>query len=142
MAKFKFRFEKVLQFRSDAAEAAKREFMEARARTLAQEAEKVKILERKAETLKRGGGGLADRLSLLAFVDRLDGETTEHDIVLGVLRDEEEAARQKWITARQEFEAIEKLRANQFEEWNLKLLAEEQKMLDEFAIMRRGARCG
>lgn len=142
MAKFKFRFEKVLQFRSDAAEAAKRGFMEARARTLAQEAEKVKILERKSETLKRGGGGLAERLSLMAFVDRLDGETTEQDIVLGVLRDEEEAARQKWITARQEFEAIEKLRANQFEEWNLKLLAEEQKMLDEFAIMRRGAQCG
>lgn len=140
MAKFKFRFEKVLQFRSDAAEAAKRGFMEARARTLEQEAEKARLLEQRAETLRRGGQGLTERVSLMTFVDRLDGQTTEQDIVLGVLRDEEESARKKWIKARQEFEAIEKLRANQFEEWNLKLLAEEQKMLDEFAIMRRGIR--
>lgn len=139
MAKFNFRLESILTFRRKLEESAKTTYLEARARRLDAEFDLQAIVESRRTTLHRGVPCLENRLALDAYLARLEDQARAQHSVIGVLTDEEEQARKKWITARQDSESIQKLRDKEYESWQRDQLRKEQSELDEWSVLRRAA---
>lgn len=139
MAKFKFRLETVRKVRDRAREEAKRAYLEAIARRVQAEAERDEIQQRLAAIASFPARDLSDRFSQDAMILRLTDDVSSQETVISILVMEEEEAQRAYLLARQEAEAIERLREKRHAEW----LAEEDRLenmaLDEWATQRRWA---
>ncbi len=139
MAKFKFRLETVRKVRDRAREEAKRAYLEAIARRVQAEAERDEIQQRLAAIASFPARDLSDRFSQDAMILRLTDDVSSQETVISLLVMEEEEAQRAYLLARQEAEAIERLREKRYAEW----LAEEDRLenlaLDEWATQRRWA---
>ncbi|MFN3961963.1 MAG: flagellar export protein FliJ [Fimbriimonadaceae bacterium] len=139
MAKFKFRLETVRKVRDRAREEAKRAYLEAIARRVQAEAERDEIQQRLAAIASFPARDLSDRFSQDAMILRLTDDVSSQETVISILVMEEEEAQRAYLLARQEAEAIERLREKRYAEW----LAEEDRLenlaLDEWATQRRWA---
>ncbi len=137
MAKFAFRLEKVLDYRQTLEVEAKQRFLEARVARLDFEHEMEAKAAEKSRSLHEGAGDMAIRMTLVAYVERLELEEGHMKLALGVLLDEEAAALNAWHDRKRDVEALNKLRHKAHEEWRLEESRREQNELDEFAVMRR-----
>ena len=139
MAKFKFRLETVRKVRDRAREDAKREYLEAIARRVQAEAERDEIQKRLAAIASFPARDISDRFSQDAMILRLTDDVSSQETVISILLIEEDEARRVYLQARQDAEAIERLREKRHAEW----LAEEDRLenlaLDEWATQRRWA---
>ncbi|GAB4118548.1 MAG: flagellar FliJ family protein [Fimbriimonadaceae bacterium] len=139
MAKFKFRLETVRKVRDRAREEAKRAYLEAIARRVQAEAERDEIQQRLAAIASFPARDLSDRFSQDAMILRLTDDVSSQETVISILVMEEEEAQKAYLQARQDAEAIERLREKRYAEW----LAEEDRLenlaLDEWATQRRWA---
>lgn len=139
MAKFKFRLETVRKVRDRAREDAKREYLEAIARRVQAEAERDEIQKRLAAIASFPARDITDRFSQDAMILRLTDDVSSQETVISILVMEEEEAQKAYLQARQDAEAIERLREKRYAEW----LAEEDRLenlaLDEWATQRRWA---
>ncbi|ARU44500.1 MAG: flagellar export protein FliJ [Armatimonadota bacterium] len=139
MAKFKFRLETVRKVRDRAREDAKREYLEAIARRVQAEAERDEIQKRLAAIASFPARDITDRFSQDAMILRLTDDVSSQETVISILLIEEDEARRAYLQARQDAEAIERLREKRHAEW----LAEEDRLenlaLDEWATQRRWA---
>ncbi len=139
MAKFKFRLETVRKVRDRAREDAKREYLEAIARRVQAEAERDEIQKRLAAIASFPARDISDRFSQDAMILRLTDDVSSQETVISILLIEEDEARRVYLQARQDAEAIERLREKRYAEW----LAEEDRLenlaLDEWATQRRWA---
>lgn len=139
MAKFKFRLETVRKVRDRAREEAKREYLEAIARRVQAEAERDEIQKRLAAIASFPARDITDRFSQDAMILRLTDDVSSQETVISILVMEEEEAQKAYLQARQDAEAIDRLREKRYAEW----LAEEDRLenlaLDEWATQRRWA---
>lgn len=139
MIKFKFRLEKLLMVRQKAEDAAKKAYLEARARRIAAEDE-LETMESQRQTAgQESVMDLAARILRDAYLTRLEDEIRAYQVTLNVVRDEEEQLRLAWIARKQDTEALSKLRENDWMAYQKEALRQEQIALDEWAVMRRVA---
>jgi flagellar export protein FliJ len=136
---FKFRLEKVLDYRKRLEEAAKRKFIERKAERISCEGEIEAVRARRKELGRAAGSSVVTRLELGAHFAKADDDENVAKIALGVLLDEEAAAEREWIHAKRELQVIEKLRENRLAEWQLEDSRRAQNELDEWAVLRRSS---
>ncbi len=139
MAKFKFRLEKLLEYRRLQEKWAKEAYLEALARRVETEHEVEQAKRHRAYVLQAKPCGLDERVSLDAYVTRLEDELRAAESALAVLANETESALQEWHRARSDSEAMEKLRQRELEFWTQEQNRREQTELDEWAVLRRAA---
>ena len=139
MAKFRFRLEKLLEYRRLQEKWAKDTYLEARARRNEGEGELEGVRTRRAKILSNRPANLQALRDFEAFLIRLDDDEQGAIAMLGVLEDEEKTARDEWIAAKSEAEAIQKLREQAYADWQREELKREQAELDEWAVLRRSA---
>ena len=97
MIKFKFRLEKLLMVRQKAEEAAKKAYLEARARRIAAEGELEAMESQRVMAGRESAIDLAARIVRDAYLTRLEDEIRAFQVTLNVVRDDEEQLRQAWI---------------------------------------------
>lgn len=139
MIKFKFRLQKLLDYRRGLEEAAKTAYLESRARRIDAEYDLQGITQSKTTAVHKGLPCLQNRLALNAYLERLDDQFRAQQSVIAVLEGEEEQLRLAWIRAREEAEALQKLHDKELEAYNLEVTRKEQADLDEWAVLRRAA---
>jgi flagellar FliJ protein len=139
MPRFRFRLQRVLDYRRLVEGWARDAYMEARARRLQADLAIAQIEQRRARALTRALAGLAGRQTLEAYIERLDGERRAQEAVRSILMQEEGQAFATWRQKRREAEALDKLREKHEAEWKLEQARKEQAALDEWAVTRRAA---
>lgn len=139
MTQFKFRLQKLLEYRQLQEKWAKDAYMEAVAKRNEAEHEIEAISKRKQDSLQCHPSALDSRLALDSYVTRLEDEIRAAEATREVLAGEAETAQQEWILAKQEAEAMAKLREADYEEWRLEQSRKEQNELDEWSVFRRAA---
>ena len=137
MKKFEFRLQKVLDFRAAMEEMAKDAYLDARNKRIEAEALITAIEDRRREILDRTGDSIAERQSTDDLMIRLDDEKRSQLTIISVLRSEEDNFNAEWIKAKQDREALEKLREKAQVDYDLEILRSEQKELDEWSVTRR-----
>ena len=139
MKKFEFRLQKVMDFREALESLAKDAYLDARAKRLEAEAMIGNIESRRAKLLTESVSTVDERLALEAFMLRLEDEERSQRAVISVLRDEEAHLMGEWHRAKQNYEALVKLRTKAEATHDLEASREEQNELDEWAVTRRAA---
>jgi flagellar FliJ protein len=139
VTRFKFRLQKVLEFRERLEQEAKDAYLDARAKRLEAEVALVAIGLRRAESLKAPLPDLDSRRAMEMYLFRLDEEERHQVLVIEALETDEESLRLAWIERRREREAIVKLHDHAYEEWQLEAGRKEQADLDEWAVLRSAA---
>jgi len=137
--RFEFSLQRVLDYRRLVEGWARDQFLETQARRFEAEADREIIGARRQQVLKTEPSTVGELLDLERYLVRLEDEERTQDVLISILLNEEEQARESWTERRQEAEALEKLRERQHEEWRLDQDREEQKALDEWTITRRRA---
>lgn len=139
MRKFKFKLQKVLEYRRLQEEWSETAYRESMAKlndgrkTLTRLKEDVQTAQ-----LKRFMR-LDEKLSQEAFLDRLRDQVSIQNSVLGFMETEAETLRTIWLQKREEAEAMQTLHDNAKSNYDKEAAQLEQKMLDEMAITRRKA---
>lgn len=136
MAKFEFRLQKVLEYRGMVEQWAKEAYLDAQRKVFDAEAEREEIRTTRQEILSRRMNSVEDLLALNAYVERLDDQEAMQDSILRILNDAVDTAKQEWIEAKQEAEALIKLRDGDLAEWTLDQERKEQAELDEMTVLR------
>ena len=139
MAKFKFRLEKLLEYRRLQEKWAKDEFLACRAKRIEGENEIDRLKDRRMAAFGKTYGSLEERRAQEAFAGRLDDERRAIEAAVAVLAGEEEIARQKWLNVRKDAEALEKLKEKDQGLWSVEEERKVQRDLDEWTITRRAA---
>ena len=139
MISFKFRLQKVLEFRASCETTAKNLYLAKRSEVLATEAEIINIRKRRLDTLSEPRSSIDAFRILEGELLRLDDEEREQNVVLSVLNDEAETLRIAWTRHKQDLETIEKLREKAHDEWTKEVNRREQAELDEWSVLRRVA---
>lgn len=139
MAKFKWRLERLLEYRRLQEDWAKTAFQEAQQRLIEGENCIGSIRERRSATLRLSATDLEARLTAQGYLVRLDNEERAQEVANGVLVQELEKAKEAWIERRKESKALERLREIAESAWQAGMLKREQIELDEWATMRRAA---
>ncbi len=137
MKTFKFRLQKVMDFREAMESLAKDAYLDARAQRLEAEAVILNIETRRRDLLAEPCTSIEAHQATEAMMIRLDDDVRAQMASIAVLRDEEERALQEWHRAKQEYEALVKLRDKAKEDWQKEADLEEQKELDEWSVTRR-----
>ena len=137
MKKFEFRLQKVLDFRAAMEEMAKDAYLDARNKRIEAEALITAIEDRRREILDGTGDSIAERQSTDDLMIRLDDEKRSQLTIISVLRSEEDNFNAEWIKAKQDREALEKLRDKAQVDYDLEISRSEQKELDEWSVTRR-----
>ncbi|MEP0766249.1 MAG: flagellar export protein FliJ [Fimbriimonadia bacterium] len=138
MRKFRFRLESVLRYRRRIEEMKESAFARAHRNRLIAEAQAAD-LERTRQTVATMelGVDLETRRRREIYLIRLDDLiAAQHQLVEILMRDED-AARKEWLAARREVKALEELRARALRRHEAEVLREEQRDLDEWAILTR-----
>jgi len=139
LKKFKFRLEKVLEYRAMEEQWAKEAYLAARLQTLSSESELALILEARAELLSHPLENLEDRRALQLLLEKSDEDERSSLAVIEVLRNEEASAMEAWKLKRQDLKALTTLRDEALAEWELAANRKEQEALDEWSVTRRSA---
>lgn len=139
MRKFEFRLEKLLEYRRILEEAAKKSAMAATARRIQGEADVDEVRDRRGTALGLRLESLDERRQLERYLEKLDDDERAGLAAVSVLLAEEENAQRLWMKAKQDVDAVEKLREKALEEWKLEESRAEQRELDEWAVTRRVA---
>lgn len=139
MKKFKFRLQKVLEYRQLTEKWAKEAFLEARLNVFECEGDLEDIQARRRELLKQPVGNLQEHRTIEILLERTDDLEREKQAALQVLRDEEAAALEAWKLKRQELQALERLQESALSEWQDLANKKEQAELDEWAATRKVA---
>ncbi len=139
MKKFSFRLQKVMDFREAMESLAKDSYLDARSKRYEAEAMITHIEARRQEILGEPCYTVEALQAIDALMLRLDDEIRSQQTVISVLRDEEEHLLSEWTRAKQEFEALVKLRDKAHEAYLKEMDLEEQKQLDEWATTKRAA---
>ena len=139
MALFKFRLEKLLEYRQMQEKWAQDAYMACRAKVVEAEAEAEAVARRKSTALTSRPCAIDERVSLESYVTRLEDEFRAAESVVAVMECETEVAFEEWQRARQDAEAMVKLREVDLAEWTLNQNRKEQAELDEWAVMRWAA---
>jgi len=134
---FKFRLQKVMDFREAMESLAKDAYLDARAQRLEAEAVILNIENRRRELLEEPVTTIEGHQAIEMMMIRLDDDVRAQIAAINVLRDEEENAMQAWHRAKQDYEALVKLRDKEQETWRHEADLEEQKELDEWSVTRR-----
>lgn len=142
MKKFKFRLEKVLQFRRIVQDEKKRELNIAM-RLLREKEQDVENLEKAflANRIQEGKVISIEELSLKgAYAERLKNEIAQGRLDIMSLQDRVEEARKEYIEATKEVEVLEKLKEKKHEQYQEMIAHHEQKVLDELVTQRKQKR--
>ena len=139
MRKFEFRLQNILEYRRMCEEWAKQEYVQTQARLLSGQAELEGIRDRRRVTLESRPDRVDQMIALESFLTRLDDEERAFHAGLSILGQEVESTRTHWLEARQEAEAMQKLRDQAYEAWQVEAAREEQAEMDEYALRRRAA---
>ncbi len=139
MKKFRFRLQRLLEYRAMAERWAKDAFLQTRADRLAAEAERSRLTAKQAELLRRDWRTLDQRKALEAAIAKLDDLRAQQSAAIAILAQDEEARREDWMAARRELEAMRKLRELALERWETEAGRKEQAELDEWALLRSAA---
>jgi flagellar export protein FliJ len=139
MKKFKFRLQKVLEYREAMEHWAQEAYLETRIARLEGEAALLEVRNHRTAALEQASATLAERQDLELTLQSLDDDEKAQTTVVEVLGNEEEKAFQVWQEKKRELETIIKLRDNALAEWQIEATRHEQAELDEWAVLRRGA---
>lgn len=139
MAKFAFRLERLLDYRKKVEEWAKDAYIDAQAKRVEGETMIERVKDHRGLALASPAADLDQRRALESYLERLDDEQRGLEAAVAVLANEEESARLAWTAAKQEVEALEKLRDKALQDWMLEKNRAEQRDLDEWTSMRRAA---
>ena len=139
MTSFRFRLQKVLEYRERLEKEAKDAYLDARVKHLEAAADLLEIQKRRQETLAKPAEDLDAHIVLELYWFRLDEEERCQILVIEALEAEEESMRLEWIERRRELQAIQKLHDNAVVEWELGVTRKEQADLDEWAVLRSAA---
>lgn len=139
MKKFKFRLEKVLEYRELVEGWAKDAYLDCRAKRLEAEAALITIDTRRKALLAAPAVTLDDRQAIEVCMGRFDDEERGQKSVIAVLEAEEGKALEEWKVRKQELEALVKLKEKALEAYNLEVTRTEQSELDEWSTTRRTA---
>jgi len=139
MAKFKFRLDKLLEYRRLQEKWAKDTYLATVARRVETEGEIEGIARRKTLAATSRPCALDGLVSLDCYLTRLDDEQRGQEAALAVIEGEVETALKAWNEARQAAEAIGKLRESELVAWNVEQNRKEQGELDEWSVFRRAA---
>ncbi len=137
MKKFKFRLEKVLEYRTLVEQWAKEAFLEARLSTFECEGKIADIKAHRREMLTQSVGNVQEHLAIELMLQKSDDEERDQHTVLAVLKDEEEVALEEWKLKRQELKALQKLKEEALRVWQHESNVAEQNELDEWAVTRK-----
>lgn len=139
MKKFKFRLEKVLEYRAMAEQWAKEAFLAAKLATFEGEGELEDIRYKRAELLKQPVGTIDEHRAIEQMLAKSDDDERDKLVQLETLRIEENEALEQWKTKRQELEALNRLKEEALAAWEMQAGRKEQEELDEWTSMRRAA---
>jgi|CXWL01.1.fsa_nt_gi flagellar FliJ protein len=139
MAKFRFRLQRVLDYREILEQTAKDAYLEARATRLVAEAEAEQFSIRREKLVAGTSETLQDRLAIERMMNRIDDEERQQAMVIEILSQEEETKREEWIEKRKEQETLVKLCERDKEEWLIEEKRREQAESDEWAVNRRAS---
>ncbi|MCW5936220.1 MAG: flagellar FliJ family protein [Fimbriimonadaceae bacterium] len=137
MRKFKFRLEKLLEWRNAIASEAKAAYLGAAADRISREHSLEEAKERLAHALRQVPSTLPEKLSNEAFLNRLEDERAVAESVVQAALEDEALALAAWRESEKEAEAIRKLRERAQEAWQIEFDRFEQKELDEWAVQQR-----
>ncbi|MBS1709248.1 MAG: flagellar export protein FliJ [Armatimonadetes bacterium] len=139
MPRFRFRLQKLLDYRRLQEKWAKDAWLDAQRRRIDVERDIDAVRVERTGMMESKPLSLADHQALERYLTRLDDQERAHQALVAILEDEEEEARQAWLAARQEAHALEILREGALADWKKFEEREEQKALDEWAVLRRVA---
>ena len=139
MINFKFRLEKLLEYRRLQEKWAKDAYLEVIVRKFEAEAEIESIKRRRETALRSSPSALDELVSLDAYMTKLDDDQRASETAESVISTEVETALDEWTVTRMQVAAIEKLREAELAEWTLNENRREQSELDEWSSQRRAA---
>lgn len=140
MQRFKFRLQKVLEYRIMAEDWAKQAVAEAQAQLNEGQMQSARIRQRREELIRSSSPRqLQDFQALNAYLEKLDDDEAAQAAVNQILENELEQTKEQWIKCRQETKAMTTLKDQKYAEWVAKANQEEQNQLDEFAVNQRRA---
>lgn len=137
MAKFRFAFQRVLEYRELQEGWAKDAFLEARSRRLQAEAEADRIVDLIDKTEHRLPRDLQEMKTIESYIEKLSIDLENQRSVVAILIADEESAHAEWVETRKKLKTMEKLRELAREEWALEQSRAEQRELDEWTSLRR-----
>jgi flagellar FliJ protein len=141
--RFRFRLESVLRHRLQIEEKKERAFVEAQQRRRA--AQRVlRQLEAEVMRVRQVDPGLDLRWLEWReqYVVRLRDRMAAQEQVISLLAQEEEQRRQEWLEARRDRQVLDKLKEKAKARHRAEELWEEQRDLDEWAVLRSGVMQG
>ena len=139
MKRFKFRLQKVLEYREAMEHWAQEVYLDTRVARLEAEAALLEVNHRRIAALQQPANTLGDRQLLEMTLQSLDDDERAKQTVVDVLAMEEKKALEAWHEKKQELETIVKLREHALDEWLLEENRREQRELDEWSVMQRSA---
>ena len=142
MKKFRFRLERVLQYRQVVKREKQRDLIKQQA-ILAEQLELLAQMEHELSIAELGDGQiiLAQDVKLLGdYAGRLRSGIASKRLEIEECEALVEAARLVYQQAAQEAEALEKLKARKSEAHQVYVAKEEEKFLDEMTVMRSGGK--
>jgi len=139
MRKFRFRLQKILEYREAMEHWAQEAYLETRVARLEGEAALHEVQNQRSALLQKPADSLEERRHLEMAVQVLDDDEAAQRTVIEVLAAEESKAFDLWQEKKRELETMVKLRDHALEEWMLEESRYEQAQLDEWSILRRSA---
>lgn len=139
MVRFRFRLQRVLEYRAMQEEWAKDAYLQAKARRIKADADLDDIQTRRSEAQSVQARTVQQRRTQEDYLSRLAEEIEQQKSLIQVLSGEEAIAEQEWLEAKRNHEALAKLREAAEEEWAKQAEQEEQKGLDDWTSSRRAA---
>ncbi len=136
---FKFRLQKVLDYRSIQTDEARQRLLAASAARVEGENALGEIDLKRRALMEENPATVFARIELEARLTSFDDQERGSLAALSVLKDEELTAKNMWIERKRELETIQKLRTKAHEAWQLDENRKEQGALDEWAVLRRAA---
>lgn len=140
MHKFRFRFQKVLDYRMMLEESAKEAYRLARAASLEAENKFQEMRKKLADALKTPGETIEEMMIWETYIERLEDEIEQQITLMEIRKKEEAAAFENWGEARKSRKSLQKLYDIAKEAWAKEIEKTEQKQLDEWTVLKRGAK--
>lgn len=137
--KFHFRLDRVLRYRADEEEQAKRQLRLAQAARVAAESALDALMDKYRQASEHGFNSIHGALQRETYKGHLQLEMELQNRVILELIDEEMAALGAWKQKRQDLRTLELMRDSAHAEWQLEESRREQRELDEWAVLRRAA---
>lgn len=137
MKRFKFRLQRVLDFREGVAKEKHREFLEAR-RTLEEARESLNELTEKYSTnIPPESETTIGTLDLFQqYAQRLRHEISSQESKVEECEEEVDVRREAYVQADRDAEALKSLKSKKKNEYNAMILKEEEKLVDETTTQR------